>query len=560
MLEPQPPAAATAALRGGIPPALAILFGAALVVAAYFPALRGGLLWDDDRHVTQPALRSLAGLGQIWTELGTTQQYYPLLHSSFWLEHRLWGDAVLGYHLVNIAQHLLGACLLVLVLQRLNVRGAWLAAAVFALHPVQVESVAWISEQKNTLSLVFYLGATLAYLKFNDTRSSPSYVAALLLFILGLLTKTTVATLPGALLVILWWHRGHLSWRRDVLPLAPWIVLGAIAGIGTAWLERSLIGAEGEAFALTWWQRITLAGRVVWFYFFKLLWPSNLSFIYPRWNIVATHPDQWLPALALLSLLVLAWRSRRFSRTPLALILLFGGALFPVLGFLNVYPFQYSYVADHFQYLATLPLCAAAGAALDRVGTYSARMRPLAIVAVAALFLLTWRQSYAYRDVRSLYTTTLARNPGCWMAHNNLGKELMADKAQLPEAIRHFRRAVALRPEYPEALNNLGLALTQVGRADEAVPHIEHSLRLKPNVFQAHNNLGIALASSGRPSEAVSAFERAAALNPKLPNIHENWAKALLMLNRTTEATARFEHAARLRATQSRPTSLPKPP
>ena len=345
------------------------LFAAALVLAVLFvyqPAWHGGFIWDDDAHVTRPELRSWHGLYRIWFDLGATQQYYPLLHSAFWLEHKLWGDATLGYHLVNILLHATAAVLVALILRRLAIPGAYLAAAIFALHPVQVESVAWITELKNTLSAVFYLGAMLVYLRFDQTRKTPLYWWALGLFVLGLLSKTVTATLPAALLVIFWWRQGRLSWRRDVVPLLPFFGLGAAAGVLTAWVERKLIGAEGAAFELTIIERCLIAGRAIWFYLGKLVWPAELIFIYPRWHVSQAIWWQYLfPAAALLLLAVL-WGLRRRWRGPLAGLLFFVGTLLPVLGFCNVYPFIYSFVADHFQYLASLGMItlASAGVAL----------------------------------------------------------------------------------------------------------------------------------------------------------------------------------------------------
>ena len=240
----------------------ALMLCATLV--AYLPALRGGLLWDDNMHVTQAELRSLQGLWRIWFDLGATQQYYPLLHSAFWLEHRIWGDAVLGYHLTNVALHAASACLVVMIVRRLSLPGAWLAGFVFALHPVCVEAVAWISEQKSTLSGAFYLAAALTYLCFDRTRRKSQYFLALGLFVLALMSKTVTATLPAAMLVVFWWQRGRLAWRRDVLPLVPWFAVGVSAGLFTAWVERSpqFIGAQGPDYALTLPQRFLLAGRV----------------------------------------------------------------------------------------------------------------------------------------------------------------------------------------------------------------------------------------------------------------------------------------------------------
>src|SRR5271165_3022366 len=235
---------------------LAIIFCSTL--AAYLPALHGSPLWDDDGHLTKPDLQSLHGLSRIWFELGATQQYYPLLHSAFWLEHWMWGDAVEGYHLTNIVLHALSACLVVMIMRRLSLPGAWLGGFVFALHPVNVESVAWISEQKSTLSGVFCLAALLTYLHFDQVRRKAVYLLATGLFVLALLSKTVTAVLPAVLLVIFWWRRGRLEWKRDVLPLLPWFALGISAGLFTAWVERTLVGARGADFLLTPVQRVLI--------------------------------------------------------------------------------------------------------------------------------------------------------------------------------------------------------------------------------------------------------------------------------------------------------------
>jgi protein O-mannosyl-transferase len=526
-----------------------------IVVTTYAPALRAGFIWDDDAHLTAPALRSMAGLWRIWSDVHATQQYYPLLHSVFWLEHRAWGGAALGYHLTNVLLHVGVAAMLYCVLRRLQLRGAALAALLFALHPVHVESVAWISEQKNTLSTLLYLAAAFCYLRFDSTRAPRAYSAAAVFFVLALLAKSVTATLPAALLVVFWWRRGTLGFRRDVVPLLPWFVFGAAAGLFTAWIEHAIIGARSAAFELGLVERALLAGHVVWFYLGKLLWPANLTFIYPRWEIDASAPLDWAPLAALVLLFIILWRFRHTSRAPLAVGLLYVGTLFPVLGFFNIYPFQYSFVADHFQYLASLAVFASLASLLHRLlGQTRGPLVPLLTSAgVAALALLTSQQTRSFHDNRTLFRATLARNSTCWMAHNNLGKELLGGAPELPTAIAHFRRAIALRPDYAEAHNNLGLALTQSARPHEAIPHLERSLALKPNSYQAHNNLGIALASSGRAAEAVQAFARAVELNPNMPNLHENWAKALRLLGREAEAQARFAVAARLRENASAP-------
>jgi protein O-mannosyl-transferase len=579
-----------------------LIFG--LVLLVYFPALRGGFIWDDSGHVTREDLRSWSGLGRIWGEVGATQQYYPLLHTAFWVEHRLWGDAPLGYHLLNILLHATGACLFGVVLRRLlkmdsgpsaSLRASdsgavaagherrryagveWVAALLFALHPVCVESVAWVSEQKNTLSTVLYLCAALAYLRFDERRRRSAYALATGLFLLALLTKTVTATLPAALLVVFWWRRGRLEWRRDALPLLPWFLLGAATGLLTAKFEREFIGAQGADFVLSGVQRCLLAGRVFWFYLGKLAWPADLIFVYPRWTVDASVWWQWLFPLGGLALLAgLVWRRR--SRSPLAAALLFAGTLFPVLGFVNVYPFVFSFVADHFQYLASLAIFALVAGGLMQASARVPRWGRLTGFAalLAVLGGLAWQQVGIYRDNFILFQTTLDRNPAAWMAHNNLAV-VLTGAGRVEEAIPHLEQAIQLRPDDANAECNLGDDLTRLGRPREAIPHLMKALRLQPDYAEAHNNLGnalmvtnrpaegmaqyeealrcrpdyaqaernlgLALASAGRTAEALPHFERAVKFKPDYPEAELNWAVALLLTDRFSEAVPHFEKA-----------------
>ncbi|HVT72743.1 MAG TPA: tetratricopeptide repeat protein [Lacunisphaera sp.] len=520
----------------------------AAVLLAYFPAMHAEFIWDDDGHVTRTDLRSLGGLVRIWFEIGATQQYYPLLHSAFWLEHLLWGDLPFGYHLVNILLHATAACLFGRLLARLGVPGAWLAALLFALHPVCVESVAWISEQKNTLSAVFYLLGALAYLDFDRERRARCYVVASAWFACALLTKTVTASLPAALLVVCWWQRGRLDWRRDLRPLLPWFVLGAASGLLTAHFERVLIGAQGEDFGLGMLQRCLLAGRVVWFYLGKLAWPVHLMFVYPRWTIDASSPGTWLFLLATLALLAgLAWWSRR-SRAPLAAALLFGGTLFPVLGFVNVFPFVFSYVADHFQYLASLPVFALLAAGVARIsGRLPVMARvPAAVGVLALLGGLSSARCLVYRDQETLFRTTLSQNPDAWLAYHNLAL-IYAESGRVADALPLVQRVLQLRPNYPLAENNLGDDLTKLGRPQEAVPHLERAIQLEPRYYQAYNNLGVALMQAGRPQDGLARFESALKLQPDFPEAEHNLGLALMQLDRAAEAVPHFAQAARLR-------------
>ena len=548
----------------------ALMLCATLV--AYLPALQGGLLWDDNMHVTRADLRSLHGLWRIWFDLGATQQYYPLLHSAFWLEHRIWGDAVLGYHLTNVALHAASACLVVMIVRRLSLPGAYLAGFVFALHPVCVEAVAWISEQKSTLSGVFYLAAALTYLHFDRTRRKSPYFMALGLFVLALMSKTVTATLPAAMLVVFWWQRGRLAWRRDVLPLIPWFAVGASAGLFTAWVESTpqLIGAQGPQYALTMPQRLLLAGRVPWFYAWKVLWPANLMFTYPHWKIDSGELRQYLFPLGMAALAVaLGWLARK-NRGPLAGFLFFAGTLFPALGFLNVYPFRYSYVADHFQYLAILGIVVPAAAGLTvlagrispgRISPGRVSPSMLAAVALAALLLTalgaaTHQQSGMYRDYETLFRGTLARNPGSSFLHSNLGVILMSTGRE-PEAAAEFEAAVRLTPDSPDYRVNLGLALAQMpGRMADAIAEYQTALRTDPSFPAAHLNLGLALTSMpGRLEDAIAEYRKAIAAyqaavrsEPYMWEAHFNLGLAYAqMAGREADTIAEYRTALRMK-------------
>ena len=520
---------------------------AALVAAvsiAYQPSWHGGLLWDDAAHLTRPELRSWDGLRRIWFEPGATQQYYPLLHTAFWIEHRLWGDEPAGYHFLNLFLHCAAAALAALALRRLRVPGAYLAAAIFALHPVHVESVAWITEQKNTLSAVLYLGAALAWFRWEETRRRDAYALALGLFVLALCGKTVTATLPAALLVLHWWRRGRPAFRRDIVPLLPFFALGIAAGLFTVWVERNLVGAQGADFPLTPVERLLIAGRAPWFYLGKLLWPADLAFIYPRWRVNGSAPWQSLYPLASAAALAALWAQRRRVPGALAAALFFLATLFPALGFFDVYPFLFSFVADHFQYLASLGILALAAAAAATL------LRPpllhtVAAATLAVLGILTWKQSHLYADRETLYRATITANPECWMAWNNLAGALI-ERGAAVEALPLALRALELRPRYPEAHNNAALALAAQGRTEEALPHYRRALELDPAYAEARNNFGYALAALGRLDEAISQYRKALDGDPASAGVHYNLAMALVSRGDSRPAIAHLRRALEL--------------
>jgi len=533
------------------------------VVAAYAPALGGAYLWDDSAHVPREELRSLDGLRRTWLEIGATQQYYPLLFSWFWAQCRVWGDWTPGYHAVNLALHA-GAAVLVMMVVRRLLRGspgersagvawadlaAWLTGAVWALHPVNVESVAWITQQKNTVSAVFYLSAMLVYLKFDGTRGRGAYAWATALFVASLLSKPVTVTLPAALLVILWWRRGRLSWKRDAAPLLPWFVLSVASGALTAWVEHSVTGAKGDAFGLAPAERLLLPGRVVVFYLAKLAWPTELIFVYPRWEVDAGAWWQWLYPAGAVALAGAAWMVRKRWRGPLAGYLFFAGSLFPVLGLFNVYLYQYTFVADHFQYLPSLGVIAVACGALAMGASRARSGRGAAVAALAVLpavlGVMTHRQCREYSDSEALYEATLARNPSSWMAHNNLGVWLN-DAGRREEAMTHFGAALALRPEYPEAMNNLGVALASAGRRAEAAARFESALRMRESYAEAAANLVGVLTDAGRVQEAIVRGREAAARGAVDARVRISLGIALGTAGEHAEAAREFEGALRL--------------
>lgn len=528
----------------------------AITLAAYQPAWRGGVLWDDDGHITRADLRSADGLGRIWFEPGATQQYYPVVHSAFWLQHHLWGDNTLGYHLVNIALHAASAFLLWRIVLLLGIPGALLAAVLFALHPVHVESVAWITELKNVLSGVFYLAAAIVYLRFDGSRERRAYLGALALFVLAVLSKTVTVTLPVALLIVLWWRRGEVRWREDITPLVPFFVIGVAAGLTTIWVERTFIGATGSEFDLSRVDRIVLAGRAAWFYVGKLAWPADLVFIYPRWTIDAGAVEQWLFAAAVIGVLVAGWLLRHRSRGILASALLFLATLFPALGFFDVYPFRFSYVADHFQYLASIGV-------LVPIGALAARLIPeraCAIAAAIVLGVLTWRQAHIYADAETLYRTTIHRNPTAWIAHNNLAALLLAgdpSNDRIEEAAAHLRSAIQMKGDYPEARYNLGTALERMGRQADAVREYQKVLELDPGQPRALQRLaamnhdrasrlveeGLAHENAGRLADAEAAYRAAAAADSTREMIPRSLGRVLQRQGRTDEAIAAYRDA-----------------
>jgi len=481
----------------------------AATLLAYRPAMSAGFIWDDDSYLTgNPLLVGLAGLRRIWIP-GQTPQFYPAVFTSFWIERQLWGLHPAGYHLVNIALHALDALLVWRLGRALRLPGAWFVAALFALHPVQVESVAWISERKNVLSTCFYLLAALAWLRgLERGDAARSYAAALGLFLLALLSKSVTCSLPVALLLMLLWQRRRITARR-LASLLPFLLLGLLFAWNTARLERLHVGAAGPEFDFSLAERALIASRALLFYPQKLLLPWPLTFVYPRWELDASRAASYWPLAVELAVAVgaiVAWR--RGARGPALALAFYAVTIFPALGFVDVYPMRYSFVADHFQYLACLGLFALAGGAAEAL----ARRPRVAAVAggavLAGLGGLSWRQCRSYADAETLWRATIARNPGAWIALNNLGS-LVFERGESDEAIELLQRALAAASSEAAAGDvrfNLALTLDRAGRDEEALALY---LQLQESEGGMHVRIAQTLESLGRDEEAEAAYRRA---------------------------------------------------
>ena len=524
-----------------------------VTLLTYQPAWNGGFIWDDDEYVVNNELLTAPdGLRRIWFSLDSPSQYFPLVYTSFRIEHALWGLNPVGYHWVNLLLHIVNALLVWRVLMALKVPGAWLAGAIFALHPVQVESVAWITERKNVLMGFFFLLTLLAWIAFVDERTKRPwrfYVLALILYVLSLSAKTTACTLPAALLLILWLQKKPINAER-ILQIVPFFLLGLGMGLVAVWWERYHQGTSLALVPLGPIERILVASHAVWFYLGKLIWPSSLTFIYPRWTIVATRPLEyaWLLAGAGLCAVIYFGR-RRLGRGVEVAAVFFVTTLSPVLGFIMLFTFCYTFVADHYQYLASIgPIALASAGVASLAATFKGSRKLIlgtALCVIGALAVLTWRQSAMYGDIETLWRTTLLRNPDCWMAYNNLGKTLY-EANRIPEAMDLFKQALRMNPDNDAAYYNLGNALVQRGRTSQAIDEYERALRINPNFAEAHNNLGNALLLTGRTSEAIDQYEQALRIRPNFAEAHGNLGAALGQMGRISEAIEQVKAALRI--------------
>lgn len=533
-----------AATTSGRVAAAALLF--ALTALAYFPALHAGYVWDDDVYVRQNrTLQSLDGLRQIWLDPTRTPQYYPLVFTTFWVEYHLWGLAPFGYHLTNIYLHAVNAILVWLILRRLAGPGAFVAALVFAVHPIHVESVAWISERKNVLSGMFALLAVLQWLGFVETGRRRGYALALLFFGCALLSKTTVIALPVVLPLLAWWKGRTYRWRGIPL-LVPFLTFSVGFALVTAWREN-LEAQAGSGLSLA--GRILVAGRALWFYAGKVVWPVHLMTMYPQWQIDTTAAWQYLFPLAAITVPLMLWRARRrFGAGPFIAIGAFEVMLAPALGLRDFHFMRFSYVADHFAYLPSIAIIALFAAVAARAAR-GQRDRALVMlagsIAVMALSALTWSRSGKYLNEGTLWRDNLAQNPSAWGAHAYLGV-FLAKQGALDEAVQHLTEAVRLRPTDAFAQSTLGTTLVGQGKLDRGIAHLREALRLNSNDADMHYNLATALFRRGVVDEAARHFAAAIRARPDFATAHNNLGVILFQQGDVEAALQEFAAAVRI--------------
>ncbi len=515
----------------------------AATLIAYLPVWHAGFIWDDDILLTaNPLVRDPHGWYRFWCT-ATTPDYFPVTGTSFWLEWRLWGTNATGYHVTNVLLHTANAILLWRVLARLKIPGAKLAAAIFALHPVNVASVAWIAERKNTLAMFFFLWTLLCYLKFDDTKLYRWYWISIGAFALALLSKTAAAPLPLVLIGIGWWRHGRVGWK-DIFQSMAFFALAGLLALITIWFQyhnaisHDIVRTDG------FWSRLAIAGRAVWFYFYKAVFPVDLLPAYPRWHTGAMSLFSFVPALLLAVAFFLFWRYRAtWGKVPLFGLGYSVVMLLPVLGFLNIYFFRYSLVADHYQYFAIIGIITLAAAGITITLDHFGKSQIFFCGALLLLLgVLTWRQVKIYHNAETLWEATLAGNPDCAVAHEGLGFILLQN-GKASESIPHFRQALQTLPDYAQAYYNLGNALMQEGDTDEAISNYQEALQINPHYVVAHNNLGSALLQKGDLDDAISHFQAALQIKPDDAEAYNNLGNALLQQGRVDEAIINFQKA-----------------
>ncbi|MGI9228762.1 MAG: tetratricopeptide repeat protein [Gammaproteobacteria bacterium] len=546
-------------------PALALLL---MVLVSFWPAFSAGFVWDDNVFIVkEPRVSTLTGLADIWLRpLGNAEfHYWPILYTSFWLDYQLWGFNPAGFHATNLLLHGANTVLLWRLLLRMNIPGAWLIAAVFALHPLRAEAVVWVIARKDLLATLFYLLAAGCWLRYRERPETATYLALLAWYVAGMLSKSVAITLPVVLLVWVWWQRGRIV-GRDLAQITPLLLLGLAVGI----YDMNLFNAQAvHDFNYSVAERLIIAGKAVWFYVGKLLWPHPLMFHYPHWDVSPANPLNWLGLLAALTLVAGLWLARhRIGRGPLAGILFFTITILPVLGLVSFGYMKFSFVADRYLYLPGIGLMsvliAAAVTAWQRLSKHhsplegaSKQAKPslvggqaLVIILLTTYGTLTFQRAYVYENDIVLFRHIIATNPDAPEAWFNLGTVMMAQKQEQEAAIEAFREAIKQDPTIAKVYINLGSVLMKLERNEEAETAFRRAIELEPKDFtqesmplrarheatMAHLNLSNVLLDLKRPQDAETSLRNALALEPDDAIAQQSLASLLHQQGRNQEA------------------------
>ena len=525
--------------RGWFPGMILVL----AVILAYGPVWKADYIWDDDILLTNnTCVVGPFGLKEIWTT--GAADICPLTLTTFWLEHKLWGLKPVPYHVVNVLLHAACAVALWQVLRRLKVPGAWFGAALWALHPVQVESVAWISEMKNTESGLFYLLSIFCFLGWLKGRGS--YTLTLLFAALAMASKTSTVVLPVVLCLCAWWMEGRWHWRH-LVKVWPIFLMALAAGIVSIWTQH-LRGPGDSDWIRAWPEHLATGGAAIWFYLGKLVWPHPLMTIYPQAEVAPVRPFIYLPLLTVAGVLSIFWLKRgSWSRPCFFAFAYFLVALLPVLGLVKNAFFDYSLVFDHFQYLASMGPLALAGAGLVRLAEFlvPGKVWLRSAIGMAALLILgtlSWQYTRVFRDEGTLWTNMLEKDPNCWPAYTNLGIDL-SKEGRNDEAISYFQKATELHPGDATTENDLGVLLNQKGLVDEAMKHFQKALDSVPVYAHAHLHMADILVQRGQLDEAISHYRKALENTPYDPEAQVALGVALAQKGFVEEAKMHFQKA-----------------
>ena len=499
-----------------------------LIVAAGFwvfsPALQGDWLMDDDFYLTQNALvGDPARLWKIWFAPGSLLEYYPIEASAQAVQWHFWHLHTLGYHLTNVILHVIGALLVWRLLAKFGLRLAWLGGFIFAIHPAVVESVAWISEFKNTLSLPPFLLAMCAWIDFEEHGRRRDYLLSLGLFLVAMLCKISMAPFPFVILLYAWWKRGRIG-MSDLKNAAPFFLISVVLGLTTIfagiWFRQAHLQSAANPPIGDFLTHVALAGQSIAFYFSKAVLPIGMIPIYPQWSIKSHSLLSFLPWIVLaVTIFYLREHRASWGRHALLGVGFFLLNLAPFIGFNSVTYMEFTWVMDHFLYIPIIGLIGLAVAALGKIEdqiSISLR-RALDVTVAVGLALLAW-ESYDYAAIfigpETLWTYTLERNTMCYLPYNNLGN-VMLETDRIPQAIENYKKALELHPGMVEAHNNLGLAYFKMDQIPESIAEYEEALKYNPHFAVAHANLGNVYSREGRVKEAIEQYEEALRTEPR---------------------------------------------